>query len=176
MFQSLKRASGRLALVVLGTLVLANFEIMAQSRNLEANGPLSPIPAKEHPKLIARLNLLVEYQGKKQWCQMYDLSIASINNNESRKAFVDHQQKLEPATSTSMLLSFTPVESIIVDKGKDRGLWEIFGCARYRENGRILDIKARVTAELQNNQWFFSEVGASTQIDGPEELCQLPKL
>lgn len=171
--QTLKRTTGILALLGLGSLVLFNLEIVAQSRNQEARGPLSSVPTHQRPRLIARLNLLVEYQGTRQWRKMYDLSTGSINRKQSREAFVENQQKLEPDTSVSTLLAFTPTEAITLDESHDGGLWEIFGCARYREKERIVSIKARVTAELEDNEWFFSEIGAATQIDGPEEPCSM---
>jgi len=169
LIQAVQRTTGILVLLS-GLLFLSNLEILAQSRNQEIREPLSSVPARQRARLIKRLNLVVRYQGARQWDKMYDLSTASITNKE-KKAFVEHQERLEPDTNIYTLVAFAPTEAITLDESDEGGLWEIFGCARYREKKGMVSIKARVTAEFHNNEWFFSEIGAATQIDGPEEPC-----
>jgi hypothetical protein len=63
----------------------------------------------------------------------------------------------------------------MVDESQDGGAWLVLGCAQYRRSEKMMQIKSSVTAELQNNEWFFSEIGSAIQIDGPEERCSIPE-
>ena len=170
-----KTSSGLPMVVILIFLALCSLETLGQSPGGKAHDLLFPIPKHQRAKLGNRLNLLVGYQGARQWDKMYDLMLPSTRANNRRDAFVEHQQKLEVEPSISILLAFAPIEAITVDDAPEGGAWFILGCAQYRINGSIVRIKSGVTAELQNNEWFFSEISAATQIDGPEETCSTPK-
>lgn len=154
-------------------LVLCSLETLGQSRDRVAHEPLSSIPAHQRARLIERLNLLVVYQGTRQWDKMYDLSTASIRGEKDKEAFVEHRRKLEIDPSISTLLAFVPTEAIPIDEWQDGGAWELFGCAKYRQRGNIVQVKAGARAELRQGEWFFSEVSTATQIDGPEEACSI---
>jgi hypothetical protein len=159
--------------VVLGVavLVLSNFITVGQSSNQNVRDPLSPIPVKLRPKLKERLNLLINYQGARQWSKMYDLLTASIKGGRNRDDYANWRRQSEIIPPISTLLAFAPTEAITIDQSPDGGAWFILGCAQYRRRGRMVQIKSGVTAELQNNEWWFSEVGTATQIDGTEEPC-----
>lgn len=165
-----------LRLWIIMCLVLAgacNVEAFCQSRNQEVQEPLSAIPVPQRARLIERLRLLVEYQTTRQWDKMYDLSLTSIRGERNEEDFIRLFQSIEAEPSFSTLLSFAPTEAITIDRSQDGGAWEILGCARYRRGESIVQLKSGVTAELRQGEWFFSEVGVVTQVDGPEEPCPL---
>lgn len=163
------------AALCLVLLVLCNSKALGQARNQDVSDPLLPIPVHQRARLIERLNLLVEYQRAQQWDKIYDLLTASIKGGRSREDYANRRRELEDSLPISTLLAFVPSEAITVDESRDGGAWFILGCAQYQRKGKNVQIKSGVTAELQNNEWFFSEIGAATQIDGPEEPCSTQK-
>lgn len=163
------------AVLCLVVLVLCSFEALGQSRPQEAREPLASVPAHQRARLVERLKLVVEYQGMRQWDRLYDLLTESIKGGRSREAFANRRREIEIKPPISIILTFVPTEAITIDESQDGGAWFILGCAQYRRNGSVIRIKSSVTAELQNNEWLFSEIGAATQIDGPEESCAMPE-
>jgi len=134
--------------------------------------PLAAIPASLRMQLMERLQLLIEYQGQRKWDKLYDIVAPSILKSISREEFVREQQSIDVDPDISTLFGFTPQESILTSKTQDAGLWILSGCADYKRHRKIVHLKAGLSAELNNNKWFFSEVSTITQVDGPEELCQ----
>lgn len=157
------------------TLVLCNSKSLGQSRNQDVSDPLLPIPAHQRTRLIERLNLLIKYQRGQQWEKIYDLLMASIKGGRTREDYASRHREIETSLPFSTLLAFAPTEAITVDESPEGGAWFILGCAQYHRKGKKVQIKSGVTADLQNNEWFFSEIGAATQIDGAEEPCSTPK-
>jgi hypothetical protein len=163
------------AVLCLVMLVLCNSKALGQSRNQDVRDPLLPIPVHQRTRLIERLNLLIKYQREQQWNKIYDLLTASIKGGRTKEDYASRRREIEDSLPFSTLLAFAPTEAITVDESPERGAWFILGCAQYHRKGKKVQIKSGVTAELQNNEWFFSEIGAATQIDGPEEPCPTPK-
>lgn len=149
-------------------------DVSGVSRTQSLSDPLSGIPAQERARLMERLNLVIKYQGFQQWERIYDLLSLSARGGRNIENYVAWRKEFEtPPIST--VLAFAPSEAIKIDESTDGGTWLILGCARYRRKGRIVRIKSDVTVELMNKEWFFSEIGPATQIDGPEQPCSMPK-
>lgn len=162
-------------LLCLTVLAMFSFKTLAQTRNQAEGDPLASIPTHQRARFTERLKLLVEYQSMRQWDKMYDLVTSSIKGGRSKETFADRRQDLEIKPPISTLLTFVPTEAIIVDESQGSGAWLVLGCAQYRRGGKVVQIKSSVKAELQNNEWFFSEIGSAIQIDGKEESCCTPR-
>jgi hypothetical protein len=159
----------------LAMLPLCNSSAQGQSHKLGVRDPLSPIPVHQRTRLIERLNLLVEYQNAQQWEKVYDLLIESIKGRRSKKDYANSRREVETIAPISTLIAFVPTEAIPIDQWQDGGEWQLLGCAKYHRKGGIILLKSAVGAELLQGEWFFTEVGVATQIDGPEEPCSMPK-
>jgi hypothetical protein len=157
--------------VCIGLFALASDAADAKSFR-EKKQPLAAIPSPLRMQLMERLKLLIEYQGQRKWDKMYDIVAPSTLKGISREEFVREQQSIAFDPDISTLVDFTPQGSILTSKTEDSGLWMLFGCAQYKRHRKMVHIKAGLSAELNNNKWFFSEVSTITQVDGPEEPCQ----
>lgn len=85
--------------------------------------------------------------------------------------YIIQRRKSEVTPAISTICSFTPTEVITTDESPNGGAWVVFGCAQYRRADGFAWIKSNVTAEFENDEWFLSEIGPATQLDGPEEGC-----
>ena len=149
-----------------------NVNASSQPRNQDL---LSTVPVEHRTRLKGRLNLLIKYQRAKRWDRMYDVLRPSIIRGRSREDYANQRQEWELIPPISTLLSFAPIEVVTTHESANGGEWYIVGCARYRRKGRILQIRSAVEAQLQNSEWFFTEIFAATQVDGSEKACSMPK-
>jgi hypothetical protein len=152
-------------------LPVCNTTTQGQFRKQGTNDSLSSVPVLQHPKLIERLNLLIEYQNTEQWEKVYDLLIRSMRGGRSRADYASSRREMESITPRSTLLAFVPTEAIPIDAWSGGGEWQLMGCAQYRRKEGIIQLKSAVGAELRQGEWFFTEVGVATQLNGPEEPC-----
>jgi len=157
--------------VCIGLFVLASNAAHVKSYG-EKKQPLAAIPSPLRMQLMERLKLLIEYQGQRKWDKMYDIVAPSTLHGISREEFVREQESIDTDPDFSTLVDFIPEASILTSKSEDSGLWMLFGCADYKKHGKLVHIKAGLSAELYSHKWFFSEISTITQVDGPEEPCQ----
>ena len=164
-------AKTSIIIVCIGLFSLASHAAHAKSYR-EKKQPLAAIPSPLRMQLLERLKLLIEYQGERKWEKMYDIVAPSTLHGISREQFVREQESMDTDPDISTLVDFIPEESILTSKSEESRLWMLFGCADYKRHGKLVHIKAGLSAELYSHEWFFSEISTVTQVDGPEEPCQ----
>jgi len=129
------------------------------------------VPEQLRIRLVERLNLLVEYQRKQQWDKLYDLLSELYTQGQSKEQFIKHRTNLQSQGMIDKLIDFTPKSIAVHNDSADHGEWTIFGCAKLSENGRIRNLYASVTAWRERGDWFFSDIGVITPIDGDAQRC-----
>jgi len=84
----------------------------------------------------------------------------------------DHVKRLQHWYAEGLgdlLVDFTP-KSITYEGGGPSDV-VIFGCAKLRKNGSIVELYASVEAYREKQDWYFSPVGIITPVDGKPEPC-----
>ena len=132
---------------------------------------LAAIPAALRAQFIERLKLKVRYQGARQWDKMYDLMPSSILQGISKEEFVKDQKRFDIDPRISTLISFTPTFTRLAGQTDDYGQWIVFGCAEYKDRGRTVHLKAGLSAELEKDKWFFSDIAITGHMGGSGEPC-----
>lgn len=127
------------------------------------------VPAPSRARLVERLKLLIEYQRTQQWEKQYDLLAVTVTQGDSREDHVTRLQRWYAEGLGDTLLEFTP-KHVTYGSGAPFDA-AIFGCARLRERGRIVEFYASVEAYRENDDWYFSPVGVVTPIDGKRKPC-----
>ena len=131
----------------------------------------TPVPVILRARLIERLNLLVDYQRAQQWEKQYDLLSVLFTQGTSKEEFVKLSRDWYAQGLGTTLLDFTPNAVVVHSGSVDHGEWTIYGCAKVREKKRIVQLYASVDAHRENGDWFFSQVGVITPIDGKAKPC-----
>ena len=127
----------------------------SQQRGSEQNA-LVNVPEQLRPRLIERLNLLVEYERTQQWDRMYDLLgeqfKISVEGGMSRERWLRDR-------SRSRLSRFTPKSAILLFGTEETGYWIILGCGEYSRRGPNERLESSVEAYRENGDWYFSPIG-----------------
>lgn len=161
----------RIKVQAISCLLLASlcFPTQGQSKNEEI---FASIPAPLRARLADRLKLLVEYQRTQQWGKQYDLLSELFTQGKSKKEFVKlNKHYYTEVMPDDLILDFTPKSVTSQSESVDYGEWTIFGCAKLRTKGRILQLYASVSAYRDKNDWYFSQVGVIAPVDGQPEPC-----
>jgi hypothetical protein len=125
-----------------------------------------------HASLVERLKLLVEYQRTQQWEKHYDLLYFTFTENVSKEEYAKRNRRwYTEIVPDDLILDFTPKATIAHESSEDAGWWTIYGCAKFRKKGRVVELYASVDAYRDRGNWYFSSVGAITPIDGKPEPC-----
>src|ERR1044072_80401 len=130
-----------------------------------------PVPAPLGARLRERLNLLIERQRLQQWDEAYDLLSQSYTQGKNKADFAKDQRHYLANGRIDKLVSFTPKSIQLSTALEEHTEWTIYGCADLREKEHIVKRYASVTAWREQNDWFFSDVGVITPIDGPSQPC-----
>jgi hypothetical protein len=117
------------------------------------------------------LKLLIRYQRTQQWERQYDLLSELYTRGKSRKQFINELQRHYAKGLGNRLLNFTPKSVVTQDGSVEHGEWVIYGCAKFRESKRIVQLYASVNAHREKGDRFFSEVGVINPIDGKAKPC-----
>ena len=156
---------------VIGLIVIAQFLIatQGQAKNQDA---FAPVPVSLRARLIERLKLLVDYQRSQQWEKQYDLLSVLVTQGKGKEEFVKLSRDWSAQGLGTTLLDFTPKAVVVRSGSLDHGEWTIYGCAKVREQQkRTVQLYASVDAHRENGDWFFSQVGVITPIDGKAKPC-----
>jgi hypothetical protein len=134
--------------------------------------PFARVPAPLRERLIQRLKNLIEYQREKQWGKLYTLlSIASIQG-ESKEDFIKRNQHwYTEVVPDDLILDFHPRDTVAHESSANAGWWTVYGCAKLRKKGHTVELQATVDAYRERGDWYFSQVGVITPIDGNPEPC-----
>src|SRR5215475_6511197 len=138
---------------------------------VEGQAIFSTIPLSLREKLSARLKLLVEFQRRQQWEELYELLSVLVTQGKEKKEYVRSLQKYYAETPDEALVDFIPRSIIAHKSSAENGWWTIYGCAKFHKKGRDVELHAMVDAYRENGDWYFSQVGVITQIDGGPEPC-----
>lgn len=132
----------------------------------------APVPAALLASLAERLKLLVEYQRTQQWEKQYDLLFFTFTQDESKEEYAKRNRRwYTEVVPDDLILDFIPKATTVHESSEDAGWWTIYGCAKVREKGRIVELYASVDAHRDRGNWYFSSVGVITPIDGKPQPC-----
>lgn len=158
----------------LSLLLLAVICVHAQGQT-KGEDAFAGIPTTLRASLVERLKLLVEYQRTQQWEKHYDLLFFTFTQGMTKEEYVKRSRHwYTEVVPEDLILDFVPRATIVHEASADAGWWTIEGCAKLREKGRIVNLYASVDAYRDHGNWYFSEVGAITPIDGPPQRCPYP--
>lgn len=132
----------------------------------------APVPALLRTRLVERLKLLIEYQRTQQWEKQYDLLSVVATQGDSKEEHVKRLQRWYAEGLGDILIDFTP-KSVTYKSGAPFDA-AIFGCAKLREKGRIVEFYASVEAYREQDEWYFSPIGVVTPVDGKPQPCPYP--
>jgi hypothetical protein len=154
-------------------IVLLCLSVYGQSQKQES---FDSVPETLRARLTERLNMLIEYQGNKQWEKHYDLLSFRVVQDESKEAYVKRNQNwYNHVVPDDLILDFVPTETISHESSTESGWWTIYGCAKLRQKNRFVELRASVDAYRESDDWFFSTISVITPVDGNPELCTSPK-
>jgi hypothetical protein len=149
---------------------------LAQAADAEVFGA---IPEAQRPRLIERLNLLIEYQKTQQWAKQYDLLSSLTKSAEGKQDFINRTRQAYTKWGRTPLISFTPYNAGQMQVAPGRMPWVIAGCSQVLEKGEKVSKLAMVEAYREKGDWYFSEVqnvGAGSGNDPCAVLSGLPQL
>ena len=129
------------------------------------------VPKSLRVRLSQRLKLLIRDQRTQQWEKQYDLLSELYTRGKSRRQFIKELERHYGQGIGNRLLDFTPKAVVTQDESVEHGEWVIYGCAKLRESNRIVQLYASVNAHREKGDWFFSEVGVISPIDGKAKPC-----
>ncbi len=132
-------------------LILLLVPVTAQKKRSSPDEVFAAIPTQLRARLIERLNLLVTYQTKREWSEVYNLLSDRYRGDNTKDKFVS-QQKLAVRLS-----KFTPDATQDAYRSETDGEWTIYGCGEYGGWPRDRNLSA-VQAYRQNGDWYFSTV------------------
>lgn len=129
------------------------------------------VPAPQRARLIERLTLLIKYKRTQQWANLHGLLAEIYIGGESKEQFTKRFANLQAQGLLDELIDFTPKSTVVHSESVDHGEWTIFGCAKLSEKKQTRYLYASVTAWREKGDWFFSDIGIITPIDGPAQRC-----
>jgi hypothetical protein len=129
------------------------------------------VPVSLRARLTERLTLLIKYQRTQQWANLHGLLAEIYIGGESKEQFTKRFANLQAQGLLDELIDFTPKSTVVHSESVDHGEWTIFGCAKLSEKKQTRYLYASVTAWREKGDWFFSDIGIITPIDGPAQRC-----
>jgi len=134
--------------------------------------PFAGVPTTLRASLRERLKLLVQYQRSQQWEKHYDLLFFTFTQGMTKEEYAKRSRHwYTEVVPEDLILDFVPRATIIHEASADARWWTIEGCAKFRKKGRIENLYASVDAHRYRGNWYFSDVGAISPIDGPPQRC-----
>lgn len=169
----IKVKAQRLRILMVILLLIPLFCLPTQAMQGQVKEPdvFSSVPSPLRARLIERLTLLIEYQRTQQWEKIYDLLSELYTQGQSKERFTARHSSLQSQGLINKLVDFTPKSIAVHNESADHGQWTLFGCAKLSEDGQIRYLYASVAAWREKGDWFFSEVGIITPIDGSAQRC-----
>jgi hypothetical protein len=137
----------------------------------ETRDLFSQIPQESRDRFVKRLNRLIQYQRTQRWEKMYSLLYSGIKREETIDQFSKRQQHWFKELPENRILDFVP-HSLRPPANAATGEWIVFGCITRSEKGHQKNYQGMVSAYHENDDWFFSEPGTITGIDGPPTECE----
>ena len=129
------------------------------------------IPAQLRARLTERLKILIEYQRTQQWEKQYDMLSELVTQGDSKEEHVKRLKHWYAEGLGDILIDFVPKSVAVHSESVEYGEWTIFGCAKLREKGRVVQLYASVSAYREKNDWYFSPVGIISPVGGQPEPC-----
>lgn len=134
--------------------------------------PFRSVPESIRARLVERLNLLNKYQKDKKWEDLYSLLSTTVIQDLSKEDYVrinsHHYNNLAP---DDLILNFRPIDTVAQELSAQAGWWVIYGCAELRKKGRSVWYQASVEAHREEGDWYFSEIGVISPLDGKPTSC-----
>jgi len=160
--------------VIMSVLIVVLFctSMYGQSKDEDVFGA---VPAQLRARLVERLKLLVEYQRTQQWDKQYHLLSELFTQGDTEEVHVQRLKHLYAESLGEVLIDFVPRSVAVHSASVDYGEWTLFGCAKLREKGRVVELYASASAYREKGDWYFSSIGVITPIDGRPEPCPYEK-
>ena len=157
--------------ICLVLLSLVSPQTFGQHIEKKTQDSLESIPLHLRKRLLERLQLLVEYQGNKQWDKEYELLSKTFIQGKSKDEFIKESNRVVQDPYISTLFAFKPTSAVLVYNLPNDAEWSIFGCGTYSRKGLLVKVEAVIAANFYDGEWFFSEISTVTQVDGSEQPC-----
>jgi hypothetical protein len=152
-------------------LILIGFLSVPAKGQAKNEDVFAAVPLALRARLVERLKLLVEYQRLEAWEEQYDLLSVLFTQGKGKREFVKESREWYAQGLGTRLLDFIPKAVVVNSESLDHGEWTIYGCATVREKKRNVRLYALVDAHRENGDWYFSQVGIITSIDGNAKRC-----
>ena len=131
----------------------------------------SKVPQQSRERFVKRLNMLIQYQRAQRWEKMYTLLYSGIKREETIERFATRHQHWFKEVPEDQVLGFVP-HSLRPPDNAVTGEWVVFGCITVTVKGNTKKYEGMVSAYYEEDDWFFSEPGIITAIDGPPTECE----
>lgn len=134
--------------------------------------PFASVPTLLRERLIQRLKMVVDHQRGKHWGALYPLLSVTVTHRESKEDFIKRNQRwYTDVPPEDLILNFHPKNTMVHRSSAEDGWWTVYGCAKVRNKGQIVELQATVDAYREQGDWYFSEVGIVTQVDEHPKPC-----
>lgn len=162
-----------ISIIVLNLCCLASFAGTAFNQESSKNKDtcLSSIPFEDCRTFFASLEKAVNLQRERDWELLFELSTSSLVSDRAtaREEFIKNRL---PALEGLIFEGFYPDTDVLIVEGR----WQVIGCAKYVENGKLTFSEAHITAVIREDRWYFSEVSSLAPIDGSAKKCSVRRV
>jgi hypothetical protein len=135
------------------------------------NDLFKEVSPEKREQLTLRLQALIEYQRSHQWDKHYDLLATTYTQGMDKNTYISVNTE-ENTQANLQLISFTPSHISIDSTGLELIL---SGCGQFNDNGKLRDLESVVIVCYQNNNWYFTPVSLSLEMDGDPISCKKRK-
>ena len=113
----------------------------------------------------------MEYQAKRDWRRLFNLSIDSIDADPSKQGiYIDELRSTEG--DGSRFVAFVPTASVLVNEIRGSKIWLIEGCGSYKRKGKVVSLSSGLDAMVHKGTWYFDYVTViPDSVGGSERPC-----
>ncbi len=130
------------------------------------------IPAGDRERFQARLEIYLEYHRTKNWPKLFDMfpRIHTQHPEITKASFLADIRKYGKDHVVAM-----SIQDTISNESID-GQYAIWGCAKVKNGWFTSKWQSTIYASLENNEWVFSDIKFSYQLEARDPLpCKFKK-
>jgi hypothetical protein len=134
--------------------LLAVVAIYSQQRD---ENVFKSVPLESRPRLVERLREYVTYERTRRYEKVYDLLYERNEKNAGKDVY--SKSRVEAEARWGVIQEFTPTSilNITLNEG-DAPTFSVTGQAKVLLKGRTVKKEMRLSARLQDGEWYFSEL------------------
>jgi hypothetical protein len=153
--------------LILSCLLLLTFTTLTSAQVIDRRKLASMgVPRHLLPSLKQRLAQFIEYQRTEQWDKLpqylVDFYFYSLDKEQPSYTPDQIRHSIERLKETH-IISFTPLETAASTANQylplNKRMWQIWGCAEFKETAKTLKTEALIIARYLNQSWVFSTIG-----------------